>query len=139
MSGRLEWHEPPARRAPLRGSSAARTVVVSRLSCRKYRRSTSKWFKSMCKPSNKHCKKTVCPYWKCSENCILCLRNRHVVILSSLKLWRKEPSPSLFLLNFRSEYFLRHSHSFDDTAEQIAVSVVCSTIKHSTFLITSSF
>ena len=30
-----------------------------------------------------------CVPLECSENCILFLRNRHVVILSSLKLWEK--------------------------------------------------
>lgn len=34
---------------------------------------------------------------KCSENCILYLRNRHVVILSSLKLWERG-TVSIFVL-----------------------------------------
>lgn len=46
---------------------------------------------------------------KCSENCILYLRNRHVVILSSLKLWEKGTVSIFVFTRFPfSIYFLRH-------------------------------
>lgn len=46
---------------------------------------------------------------KCSENCILYLRNRHVVILSSLKLWEKGTVSIFVFTKFPfSIYFLRH-------------------------------
>lgn len=45
----------------------------------------------------------------CSENCILYLRNRHVVILSSLKLWEKGTVSIFVFTKFPfSTYFLRH-------------------------------
>lgn len=49
------------------------------------------------------------PLFKCSESCILYLRNRHVVILSSLKLWEKGTVSIFVFTKFPfSIYFLRH-------------------------------